>query len=613
MSLASTVTTADATAVEPGRLGDLRALWTHMRRVGGARLWVALALLLLAGVTEGFSFLLLIPLLKLAQAGGGAIDTASLAGEASAFAWLPAVSVPLVGVLALLVGAAVLQAGVSVARSMTLTRVLCDFTNAVRLSLFDAVGGARWARVMRNRAADTEHLLTGDVDRIQGAGFLLLSIVQTLVISACYAGLALLVSPAMTAFAAAVGLALFVAMGPLRRHSARFGEATSRNRQRQYRDVAEFLGGIKVAKAHNAEALYGRNMARTLRRMTRDTLDHARHSALGGAAFQIASTLAIVAFAWAAIVPLQLSLAQVVVLTVLFARLAPRFMVMQTQAQQLLVALPAYRHVREATDDHRRHAEPLDAAQTRELPQPRRVIALDGVTLRRGGEVVLDGVDLELPIGTATALVGPSGAGKSTLADLVAGLLHPDAGRLRLDDTRLREADLRAWRDRVAYVTQDVHLMHDTIAANLRLARPDADDDALREALRQAQALDFVASLARGLQTVVGEDGNGLSGGERQRLALARALLRAPALLVLDEVTSALDESNAAAIAAVVRALRGQVTVLAVTHATCLVEAADRVVTLDGGRIVATRDMGPAAAGNVAKRGALHVDPLVAA
>lgn len=198
----------------------------------------------------------------------------------------------------------------------------------------------------------------------------------------------------------------------------------------------------------------------------------------------------------------------------------------------------------------------------------------------------MSGVSLDFRAGEITAIAGPSGAGKSTLADVLLGLLEPAAGAVLVDGLAVDDANRRRWRRSCGYVPQDPYLFHDTIRANLVWARPGAGDAALWRALELAAAADFVAGLPQGLDTVVGDRGSGLSGGERQRIALARALVGEPTLLVLDEATSQLDADNERLIVASLRSLRGRVTVVAVAHREAVLAAADRVVSLDAGRVV---------------------------
>jgi ATP-binding cassette subfamily B protein len=214
--------------------------------------------------------------------------------------------------------------------------------------------------------------------------------------------------------------------------------------------------------------------------------------------------------------------------------------------------------------------------------------SLEGVTraLPSAGETVLRGVSFRVEPGSMVALVGHSGAGKSTITSLVTRLYDVQAGAVRVGDHDVREVTAQSLRDMVGYVTQDAHMFHDTIGENLRYARPDASDDEIRDALAAAQVLDLVDSLPDGLDTVVGDRGYRLSGGERQRIAIARLLLKAPRIVVLDEATAHLDsESEAAVQRALDTALEGR-TSLVIAHRLSTVRHADRILVIDDGRIV---------------------------
>jgi ATP-binding cassette subfamily B protein len=204
---------------------------------------------------------------------------------------------------------------------------------------------------------------------------------------------------------------------------------------------------------------------------------------------------------------------------------------------------------------------------------------------RDTGEVLRD-VTFTAEPGQMVALVGPSGAGKTTITHLVARLYDVTSGAVRVDGHDVRDVTLQSLEDAVGYVTQDAHMFHDTIRENLRYARPGATDEQIWEALGAAQIRRLVESLPDGLETVVGDRGYRLSGGERQRLAIARLLLKAPSIVVLDEATAHLDsESEVAVQRALDEALEGR-TSLVIAHRLSTVRNADLILVIDDGRVV---------------------------
>jgi len=214
---------------------------------------------------------------------------------------------------------------------------------------------------------------------------------------------------------------------------------------------------------------------------------------------------------------------------------------------------------------------------------------------------VFRGATLVIPAGEWTSITGASGQGKTTLVDLVTGLLRPQRGDVRVDGTRLSDLDLHAWRRKIGYVPQETLLLHESIFTNVTLGDPGLDEGDVERALRAAGAWGFVSALPEGMHWWVGERGARLSGGQRQRIAIARALVHRPKLLILDEATSGLDPETEAEICATLEALRGDLTILAISHQTGLVDQAGVVYGVEDGRVTRTRGA-PAAASKVTER-----------
>jgi ATP-binding cassette subfamily B protein len=300
-----------------------------------------------------------------------------------------------------------------------------------------------------------------------------------------------------------------------------------------------------------------------------------------------------------------LSVGTLLALAALLARLYGPLTSLSNVRVDIMTALISFERVFEVLDLEPLVRERPDAVA---LPRGPLGVALDGVSFRypsadevslaslesvasgdrRGSGLVLHDIDLDVPAGSLVALVGPSGAGKTTLTALVARLYDPSAGSVRIGGLDLRDVTMESLRQRVGVVTQEAHLFHDTIRANLLYARPDATEAQVATALRAAQISDLVEELPEGLDTVVGDRGHRLSGGEKQRFAIARLLLKAPDVVVLDEATAHLDsESEVAVQRALDAALEGRTSIV-IAHRLSTIRQADLIVVLDHGRVVET-------------------------
>ncbi|MDT0215190.1 ABC transporter ATP-binding protein [Rothia sp. ARF10] len=298
-----------------------------------------------------------------------------------------------------------------------------------------------------------------------------------------------------------------------------------------------------------------------------------------------------------------LTVGTLLALTALLARLYGPLTTISNARVDVMTALVSFERVFEVLD-----LEPLVAEAPGATPVPAGPVRVDldhvgfaypaadeislssleatGTGDREAGSVVLQDIDATIEPGQLVALVGPSGAGKSTLTSLVARLYDPTSGAVRINGADLRTVTLESLRDTVSVVTQEAHLFHDTIRANLLYAAPSATDADLEAALRAARVWTLVERLPSGLDTVVGDRGHRLSGGEKQRIAIARLLLKGPRLVVLDEATAHLDsESEVAVQRALDAALEGR-TALVIAHRLSTVRHADVILVLDAGRIV---------------------------
>ncbi|MDG1723736.1 MAG: ABC transporter ATP-binding protein [Flavobacteriaceae bacterium] len=220
------------------------------------------------------------------------------------------------------------------------------------------------------------------------------------------------------------------------------------------------------------------------------------------------------------------------------------------------------------------------------LPEFSSKISFENIQFRYEEELVIDGFDLEIPKGHSVALVGASGSGKTTIANLLARFYDPQQGAIKIDNTPIDSVELKELRSMFAYVTQDAILFHDSVKENLLIAKPNATDKELEAALKIANASDFVSQLSHGIDTVIGDAGNKLSGGQKQRLAIARAVLKNPPVMILDEATSALDTESEKLVQDALQKMMQNRTSLVIAHRLSTIKSADEIIVLDKGKMV---------------------------
>jgi ATP-binding cassette subfamily B protein len=352
--------------------------------------------------------------------------------------------------------------------------------------------------------------------------------------------------------------------------------------------VEETVSGIRVVKGLGAGgALSGRFRSRSDEIVGR-ALDVARLDAVFNPALEVLPLIGIAAVLWVGgrqVISGSLSLGLFVAFNAYVVMLVWPLRVLGQRVSTLQKALAASARITEVLETEPRLRE---QRHPQELEQPvRGDVRLEDVRFgHEGDRPILDGLELELRAGESVALVGATGSGKSTVAGLLARLYDPDGGRVLLDGHDVRELRLADVRQAVALVFEETFLFTESVRENIRFGRPDADDDSVARAAALAGAAEFVAGLPDGYETVLGERGFSLSGGQRQRIAIARAILADPAVLVLDDATSAVDATKEHEIrAALAKVMRGRTT-LVIAHRPATIALADRVAVLENGRIV---------------------------
>lgn len=562
-----------------------QALRHFLISVPRSQVFQLIGLMLIAAVTEGVGILMLVPALGMLE------EEAKMAAPRSSS--LPVQHILLLSqdlglLLALFVGLMVIRGVVQYRREQAAIRLQYHVVDELRERNYSALLGAEWRWLVNTRRSDHADFLLSDVSRIgvglnQGIALLVTSI--TLVVHLVVAAM---LSWQITVFAVAcAGIALYMLAGQ-RRKAMVLGDHLSRASRSLQSNVQESLAGLKVAKTLGAEQFCMDMFRRTTRHLRAQQLAFAASNSMAKALLMGGGALLLATFLYAGMHIWLLPMSVLLTLVVIFGRLMPILIAGQQQLQYCLHALPALRESQRLLAECKGAAEPPDCRESSQFSSHANIVLENiGVEFSDRRRPALAGISFTMPAGTTTAIIGPSGAGKSTLADILAGLLVADCGELNVGG-RVIGGDLRhAWRSQVAYVPQEVFLFHGSVRENLLWARPSATNEDLVSALKLAAA-DFIFDVPEGIDSIVGDGGLRFSGGERQRLALARALLRQPQLLILDETTSAMDSHISDSIYRSVESLHGALTVVVIAHSPPPNIHVDQVVRLEAGQQVSS-------------------------
>ena len=566
--------------------GPLRAYTMNLLATMRWKVALALALMILRTATQGVQVLLLVPLMQLVGLDVRQGSVGWLARIVAAAFELTGLPLTLATVLCAFVLFTTALALLTRAQMIFEQELRQEFVNVLRGRLYRAIANTNWLTLSKSRSSDFTHALTTELDRVGAATSFLLQLVTDMVLASVYVLLALQLSATMTGTVFAAGLLLLLALRKKTQQARWTGEDISMATNGLYSAAIEHLSGMKTAKSYGVEERTADIFSKLSEKVARMYTNAGRNYAETSFWFTVGSAMILGIILYTAFEVLRLPAAGLLLLLFLFNRMIPLVNSAQNNYQQFINALPAFSGVMAVRAQCEAAAE-LMPERSEEI-KLRETVCFDGVSFAYAGaesSAAIHDLNLVIRAGETTAVVGPSGAGKSTFADLVMGLLVPTSGCVLIDGIPLSSERIRSWRSQIGYVAQDTFLFNDTVRANLLWAYPNATENEIVGALEQAAA-EFAFDLPNGLETELGDRGVRLSGGERQRLALARALLRRPALLILDEATSALDSQNEGRILKAIEKLHGHVTILIIAHRLSTIRTADIIYVLERGRLV---------------------------
>ena len=458
----------------------------------------------------------------------------------------------------------------------------------LRVRLYQHLLRLDLAVMQRTRGGQLAAALVNDADQVKAvAAAVLATLFQNTVMVLVTIAMLMSISPRLTVMVLALAPILILGIQTLVRRLKRYTSAFTHERGELTATVTERIAAVKLIRAAGAENDEAANFRASAERYRKGIVRTQRFALLTSPVSEMFGGAVVVLILWAASNPGVSHVAMKGPAAVAFLIYALRVM----SPLKAITSVPA--QLAQAEASAARIFALLDIPATDVDPPTARSavfdrdVVLDQVTFGYDAAApVLRDVSLSVAKGEMVAVVGPSGAGKTTLLELVPRFYDPQRGAVRLDGVPLTELSRGSLRALIAVVSQDTVILHDTVRANIAYGRPEATDDAVKAAAIAANAHDFITQLPDRYQTVLGERGTRLSGGQRQRIAIARALLRDAPILILDEATSALDTESERLVQEAIDHLVRDRTVLVIAHRLATVRDADRIVVLDGGRVV---------------------------
>ncbi|PHA29839.1 ABC transporter ATP-binding protein [Bacillus wiedmannii] len=556
----------------------------------GNILYVNLFGMVLISLLEGIGIILLIPMISMTGIINIGEETTFIAPVSRFLQDFPKTAslVSILGIYILIVlGQNILQ------RNITLrdARTQQAFIRELRLETYSMILKAKWSFFLEKRKTNLINILTTELARVSYGVNLILQLLAAILFTFIQVGIAFLLSPQITIFVLVFGLLFLVASRVFIKKARILGGKTSELAKDYLSGITDHFNGIKDIKSNTLEASRLDWLQFITKKMSNEQMEYMRIRSNSQLFYKVSMAILIAFFLLLSVSMFQAQPTQLLLIILIFSRLWPRFMTIQSNLEQLAASIPAFKSLWELQEECKEAIEMQDIHQQKHI-EPIRIkqgMECKDVYFRYNKQeslYALQNINVQIPINSMTAIVGHSGAGKSTLIDVLMGLIQPEKGQVLIDGTPLTTDNLLSLRRAISYVPQDPFLFNASIRENLLMIEPNASEEQIWSALNFAAAAEFVQTLPKGLNTLIGDRGVRLSGGERQRLVLARAILRKPSILVLDEATSALDTENEVKIQSAIERLKGTMTIIVIAHRLSTIRNADQVIVLGKGEIV---------------------------
>jgi ATP-binding cassette, subfamily C, bacterial len=546
----------------------------------GTRPWLVLVCLLLASLAEAGSISTLLPAASSivsdtagAEGASGTIKSIiESIGIAPSLGNLVLIVVGLMVTKAALAFAALSYAGISGAR------VAINLRRRLIRAIFDA----RWSFYTDQSGGKFANAISNDATRAGDAYHYSATVVAGLIQVTGYIAIAFFIDWRVAILGSIAAAVMVLAMRKLIRISKSAAYKQTDRVSSLTIDMVDMLNNIKALKSMDRYGTLVQGLSGLLKRIKRNliTIQFSKQGVVQGSDALIAILAGSMIYAAHSV--FAKSLPELMITGIVFFQIISNLTKLQKQLQTAVIIESAYVRTQELIAKAEAHREVHPGTLPPKLGAGCKFV---DVTFAHGAAAVIENATFDIPANQITVLQGPSGSGKTTLIDLLIGLNTAQKGRILIGGKDITTIDMKAWRQSIGYVPQELVLFHDTIRENICLSNPGISTEAVVAALDQAGARDFIDALPAGIETDVGEMGGKLSGGQRQRIALARALVTNPRILILDEVTSALDPDTEAEIVNNIASLRGRYTIVAITHRPAWTKIADNLYVVANGHV----------------------------
>lgn len=546
---------------------------------------ISVVLMVTISLFQGISLIVLIPLLQLVGLNVSDGYMGQLAAIVSQFFELVKLKPTLPIVLLMYV--VVISSIAALNRIQTIQTSVLEFQFSARLRkrLYSSITQTNWLFFSKNKSSYFTHALTNEIERINIGTSQFLTFLGSIMILIVYILFALKIAGILTGLIFLVGVMILLILRKQVLRSEETGEAITYATKNLYSSIIQHMDGMKTIKSFGMQDANIKYFSNQTNDVTSKYIDTVRNYADVKLLFDVGTVIVLSMMVLFLIEVVELPLASLFLLIYIFVVMIPQFSTIQRSFQYFMNSLPAYENVVKMERECIENKEYMENNKLKIKFED--CINFENVSFNYGvdNQYSMNDININIPKGKSIALLGPSGAGKSTVADLLMGLIKPKKGKIEVDGCNILDF-LGSWRDHIGYVSQETFLFNDTIKFNLLLSKPDATETEIITALKSAAAYEFVSKLPEGLNTFIGDRGVKLSGGEKQRLSMARALLKNPYLLILDESTSNLDTENEKKILNAINNLHGKTTILLITHRLSTLRDVDYIYLIENGQVL---------------------------